>query len=273
MVFKFKFKGTDLSEVVQPGDTQFGNFIGLTYSSNTTANANSRPNTTGYQDNGTDLAITAMAHVKDFGAGTHPVVPPSGAKAFHFIGVGGGGGSGGGGGGAIHSRGTPASMAGGYGGTGGTGGWVVFTNQTITTQPITVTVGGGGGAGGGGGQDKAPSSRRGAAQGGSGTPGTKGGDTYWETNTQKNLDRGNGGSGGNGGTGGRANSGRSGSQGRATSGNTGAFGTKQAKPSGWTYAPGTPPGGSHSPYSWSNQNGQVGDGGGSGSAQFIWLYG
>ena len=265
----FKFKGNKLSNVVQPGTTPFGKFTDLTYTYSGNANANSRPLPTGYENNGTDLANTALAPVANFGAGTHTVSVPPEAKAFRFIGVGGGGGSGGGGGGAIHYRGRPASMAGGFGGSGGTGGWVA-TGVVPINNNITVTVGSGGRAGAGGKKDEAPSSRNGAAKGGNGTPGAKGGDTYYKMG--KNGPTGNGGSGGNGGTGGYVNSGRSGPQGQAKNGTTGDSGTNSRKPSSWTYGPGTPPGGIPSAIAYSNWDGQVGNGGGSGSAQIIWLY-
>jgi hypothetical protein len=266
----FKFKGNKLSNVVQPGTTPFGKFTDLTYRYSGFANANSRPLPTGYENNGTDLANTALAPVANFGAGTHTVSVPPGAKAFRFIGVGGGGGSGGGGGGAVHYRGIPASMAGGFGGSGGTGGWVATGVVLINNINITVTVGSGGGAGAGGAWDGAPSSRPNAASGKGGTPGAKGGDTYYKMG--RNGPTGNGGSGGKGGDGGYVNSGRSGGQGQATSGTTGASGTNSGKPYYWTYSPGAPPGGIPSAIAYSNWDGQVGNGGGSGSAQFVWLY-
>lgn len=275
MVFNFKFKGTDLSKVVQSGGTQFGNFNGLTYNYNgpgpDTANANSRPLPTGYENNGTDLANTALAPVANFKAGANQEVSvPAGVKHFRFIGVGGGGGSGGGGGGAIHYSGRPASMAGGFGGIGGTGGWVATGDVLIDNEKITVTVGSGGGAGAGGAWDGAPSSRDDPAIGKNGTPGAKGGDTYYIMGWMGPT--GNGGSGGNGGIGGYVNSGRSGSQGQAKNGTTGDNGKLAPKPSGWTYAPGTPLGGIPSDIAYSNKPGYVGNAGGSGSAQFVWLY-
>jgi hypothetical protein len=257
----FTFKGTDLRNIVQQdsqNNIQFGNFVGLTYLSSSNVSANSRPLTTGYQINGTDLADKAVAHISNIYK-TSSLSVPTNAKAFRFIGVGGSGGGGGQGGLAIHESGADSYSPGGSGGAGGNGGWITSSDTNINNMSINVYVGAGGVQGNYGAPDTAPSSRSGAAQAGPGNTGGNGGPTYWTMGNTTST-AGVGGTGGSGGGGGRTNSGQSGIVDSGYSGTPGTPYNVVDKPSDWTYAPGTPIGG------------KMGQSGVSGSAQIIWLY-
>ena len=196
----FQFKGIDLKNIIQSGNTSITGYNLTTVSPN---RENSKPEPTNYKYyNNTnkeydDISTISTAYYGIYGY-SNTLNVPSGATACRLIGIAGGGGGGGRGANSYMDIDGPDYGSGADGGNGGSGGYVYGKVELDNVNDITITVG----AGGAGGNNNDTTYRNGNRQtGNSGGGGGGGGATIIQIGDETfTANGGNGGAGGNGGT-------------------------------------------------------------------------
>jgi hypothetical protein len=152
MTSDYKSGGVSLSNILHNGSSSITGYSGAT--GRTTGTANSKPLTTGFQINGTDIANNYTAKHIILNA-TDTISKPTGATKLRYMIIGGSGGGGGGGGGGYHddSGGSDHALL-GYNGNDGYYGEVRTGEVDVTGNVNVVFTRGNGGNGGNGGAER-----------------------------------------------------------------------------------------------------------------------
>jgi hypothetical protein len=202
---KYKYKGTDIGNLISSGSTSLTNYTGFpTYVSNTYSTEKPLPfkfNFKNPSNNYVDVSTLMDAKSQDYSSGSSLLTIPTDYNAFRAIIIGGGGGGGGGGGCGWKTDKSRSSAQ--DGGSGGDGKFIMIENTTPITSPTTISysVGGGGAFGTGGGDRDKGDAGDNYGPGGKGNKGYAGNASYITATidgTEYTIYA-NGGKGGNGG--------------------------------------------------------------------------
>ncbi len=239
---KYKYKGTDIANMISTGSSSITKYPGINYESGVNT-SDDKLGIVKYKISGADIGNTLPGKFENKQANNisytayqqfveYPVGVPSWANKVGVAAVAGGGGGSGGGGHAVSFPGIDARQPGGNGKKGGDGGTVYGNIDLQGANTIKIRIGRGGQYGNGGAEDSHPN---GNASGGWGGVGYKGGPSGVWVSPNQHLIAG-GGNGANGGAGGHVNSGEQGSYNAAASGQSGNKGTSSGSSSNFMTA-------------------------------------